>query len=296
VVENGYIKFTGLDTKHNYSIKGIGLSGKTKELTFTTSQPKVISAGNVIVAAESNLDDNETNVGFEWRRTDWTSEFPSNTGTAYLYNGTMEGYIRSLNTEKLWKYRPYYTSNAGNTYYGDWVGIDPTNTSYFEPTVHTYANVSVNGNSAEVKGYVQRGTDNVVSKGFAYWKQSQGVKSREAMSVPSMISSLPSNAKTVEVSGSQQVMTASLSNLEYETTYCYVAFVKTSEGDIFYGDVRSFATGADLTGIENVEVSFHEQAIEVARYNINGHRISSPQRGINIVRMSDGTTRKVLVK
>ena len=302
------IKLIGLDPNKSYTqtfyveTKEGGkisksVTYKTESLTLTTSQPKVISVGNVIVAAESNLDDEETNVGFEWRRTDWTSEFASKTGTAYLYNGTMEGYIRSLYTEKLWKYRPFYTSNAGNSYYGEWVGIDPTNTSYFEPTVHTYANVSVNDNSAEVKGYVQRGTDNVVSKGFAYWNQSQGMEAKEANSAaPSKISSVPSYAKTVEVSGSQQVMTASISDLEYETTYCYVAFVTTSDGETFYGDVCSFTTGADLLGIENVEVSSHEPAIEVARYNINGHRISSPQRGINIIRMSDGTTRKVVVK
>ena len=268
--------FTGLDPNKSYTAEysitvayGQGYTStyrgtinvSTNELSLTTSQPKVISAGNVIVAAESNLDDEETNVGFEWRRIDYTSEFPSYTGTAYLYNGTMEGYIRSLYTEKLWKYRPYYTSNAGNTYYGEWMGIDPTNTSYFEPTVHTYANVSVNGNSAEVKGYVQRGTDNVVSKGFAYWEQPQGVKSREAMSAPSMISSLPSNAKTVEVSGSQQVMTASLSNLEYETTYCYVAFVRTSEGDTFYGEEMTFTSGespytlGDVNGDKEIDIS-----------------------------------------
>jgi len=266
------IKYTGLDPNKSYSqtfyivTKEGGRISKsvtftTKSLTLTTSQPKVISAGNVIVAAESNLDDEETNVGFEWRRIDYTSEFPSNTGTAYLYNGTMEGYIRSLYTEKLWKYRPYYTSDAGNSYYGEWMGIDPTNTSYFEPTVHTYANVSVNGNSAEVKGYVQRGTDNVVSKGFAYWEQSQDVKSREAMSAPSMISSLPSNAKTIEVSGSQQVMTASLSNLEYETTYCYVTFVRTSEGDTFYGEEMTFTSGespyimGDVNGDKEIDIS-----------------------------------------
>ena len=257
----------GLDPNTAYIIKystnfgSISETVRTAPLTLTTSQPKVISAGNVIVAAESNLDDEETKVGFEWRRIDYTDEFPSNTGTAYLYNGTMEGYIRNLNTEKLWKYRPYYTSDAGNTYYGEWVGIDPTNTSYFEPTVHTYANVSVNGNSAEVKGYVQRGTDNVVSKGFAYWEQSQGVKSREAMSVPSKISSLPSNAKIVEISGSQQVMTASISDLEYETTYCYVAFVKTSEGDTFYGEEMTFTSGespytlGDVNGDKQIDIS-----------------------------------------
>ena len=270
--EQNPIKITGLDPNKSYSqtfyiiTKEGGRVSKsvtftTKSLTLTTSQPKVISAGNVIVAAESNLDDEETNMGFEWRRIDYTSEFPSYTGTAYLYNGTMEGYIRSLYTEKLWKYRPYYTSNAGNTYYSEWVGIDPTNTSYFEPTVHTYANVSVNGNSAEVKGYVQRGTGNVVSKGFVYWEQSQGVKSREVMSAPSMISSLPSNAKTVEISGSQQVMTASLPNLEYETTYCYVAFVRTSEGDTFYGEEMTFTSGespytlGDVNGDKEIDIS-----------------------------------------
>lgn len=31
-------------------------------------------------------------------------------------------------------------------------------------------------------------------------------------------------------------------------------------------------------------------------YDLNGHRITSPQRGVNIVRMKDGTVRKVLVK
>lgn len=35
---------------------------------------------------------------------------------------------------------------------------------------------------------------------------------------------------------------------------------------------------------------------EVARYTIDGQRINAPQHGINIVKMADGSTRKVLVK
>ena len=35
---------------------------------------------------------------------------------------------------------------------------------------------------------------------------------------------------------------------------------------------------------------------EGARYTIDGKRISAPQKGINIIRMSDGSTRKVVVK
>ena len=48
------------------------------------------------------------------------------------------------------------------------------------------------------------------------------------------------------------------------------------------------------TGIENVNNS--SEATVVARYNVNGVQIAAPVKGINIVKMSDGTTRKVLVK
>ena len=259
---------------------------RTASLIMSTQQPKVINVGNVIVSAESNLDDEETNVGFEWRRTDWTDEFASNTGTAYLYEGKMEGYIRNLYTEKLWKYRPYYESDSGNRYYGEWVGIDPTNTSYFEPTVHTYAQINVTGNRAEVKGYAMRGTDNVQSQGFMYWQNNTSVSLRRRAA------SVPSGATVVNASGN--IMTATLEDLEYEATYNYVAFVTTSEGETFYGEMQTFTTSFDPDGIEDVKSS--EEATEVARYDLQGHMIAKPQKGINIIRYSDGTSNKVLLK
>lgn len=45
--------------------------------------------------------------------------------------------------------------------------------------------------------------------------------------------------------------------------------------------------------IESLEVSQDDIA---TIYNLNGHRINSLQRGINIIRMNDGTVRKVVVK
>ena len=210
-------------------------SMSTSELTLTTSQPKVISAGNAIVEATSNLDDEEENAGFEWRRTDWTTDFSSNTGAAYLYEGTMEGYIRNLYTEKLWKVRPYYRDNNGTYYYGEWVGLDPTNTSYFEPTVHTYAKISVTGNKASVSGYVQRGSDNVSKQGFKYWADASGARGAGI--------TIPTSAKTIEAEG--RVMEVELTGLKPNTTYAYVAFVTTTEGETFYGKQLSFTTGDD---------------------------------------------------
>ena len=51
---------------------------------------------------------------------------------------------------------------------------------------------------------------------------------------------------------------------------------------------------ADPTAINGVESSAKKAV--VARYNANGQRIAEPQHGLNIVKYSDGTTRKVVVK
>ena len=53
-----------------------------------------------------------------------------------------------------------------------------------------------------------------------------------------------------------------------------------------------------VEGIENAvkSVETDVKAEETERYNVGGQRISSPQKGLNIVKMSDGTTRKVMCK
>ena len=56
--------------------------------------------------------------------------------------------------------------------------------------------------------------------------------------------------------------------------------------------VRFFVTKA--TGITGTQTSADVR--EIARYTIDGKRINQPQRGINIVKYSDGTVKKVVVK
>ena len=50
----------------------------------------------------------------------------------------------------------------------------------------------------------------------------------------------------------------------------------------------------EIAGVEVVEAD--NNAIEVARYDIHGRLLSEPTPGINIVRCSDGTIRKEIVK
>lgn len=47
------------------------------------------------------------------------------------------------------------------------------------------------------------------------------------------------------------------------------------------------------SGIENPEISMNS-SFEI--YTIDGMKINTLQKGINIIKMSDGTTRKVVIK
>ena len=65
---------------------------------------------------------------------------------------------------------------------------------------------------------------------------------------------------------------------------------------IKYSDFRYFKNieEFDATGINNVITPFH--AKEVSRYSINGQRLSVPTKGLNIVKYSDGSVKKVAVQ
>ncbi len=51
---------------------------------------------------------------------------------------------------------------------------------------------------------------------------------------------------------------------------------------------------SDLSGIDGV--NSENNSVEVARYTLDGKLLNAPQRGVNIIRMSDGTIKKVIVK
>ena len=55
-----------------------------------------------------------------------------------------------------------------------------------------------------------------------------------------------------------------------------------------------FLEYSESDAIVDEEALVHATVVE--RYNMNGQRVFMPQRGVNILRMSDGTVRKVLVK
>ena len=52
----------------------------------------------------------------------------------------------------------------------------------------------------------------------------------------------------------------------------------------------------DVTGIEQVEAAAKAAATVVEIYDLSGRKVSAPVKGINLMKMSDGTVKKVIVK
>ena len=67
------------------------------------------------------------------------------------------------------------------------------------------------------------------------------------------------------------------------------AYFRSAEFGYFYNIVEF-----DATGIDKVAISTNAQ--EVSRYSANGQRLSAPAKGLNIVKYSDGSVKKVVVE
>mgnify|MGYP007056157189 CR=1 FL=1 len=135
--------------------------------------------------------------------------------------------------------------------------------------------------SALVKDYALGGTDKVAVQGFKYWKTGSVSNSLNiGIDDEAQVTAIPSDAitETVDIVGSgQQLMNANLKNLDYSSTYHYVAFVTTVENETFYGEEQTFTTDVDPTGIEGVKDNTNDSkpATVVAYYDLNGKKLCS---------------------
>ena len=216
----------------------------TSALELTTQEAKPTSTTSVRLLAATNCDATE-GTGFEWRRYDAPDELPSSKVSCPVVDGVLVGSLRGVKDDVYYKYRPYYTSSSGNTYYGEWIAFFTGDANvYFEPEVRTYDDIQVINNSATVKGYALEGTDVITAQGFEYWKTGSTI-------TPSSTE----NRMIVNASGIS--MSATLANLEYNSTYKYRAFVTTAKGTV-YGDEIEFSTGEDPSGIGYIEIDSDE--------------------------------------
>lgn len=302
--EGNSLLLTGLDPNTKYTVTYTATTEEGSEETcvpysFTTDKapdlntekPTGVSNTCAIVRATTNICEDETGAGFQWVKYDAPASLTPNEGFAAIYEGKLEGYVKNLQPTSYYNVRAFYKSASGKYYYGNWVTFDPSDFSYFEPTVHTYAVDAVTDKTARIKGYVLPGTDEILEQGFQYWPTHESNTKAKIVHVAPMFT--PSeNASTIL--GTGQVMTAELQDLNPETTYCVQTFVKTP-GNMVYGEEQIFTTSSDSAG--TVGTTLDSSALEeIEYYDINGRRLKQIQPGLNIIRYSDGSTCKVLVK
>lgn len=290
--ENGEpLYITGLDPNttytYNYVVEGESwtrkkeFTVKTDELTMLTLPGQAMNTTTALLCSETNICDDEVNVGFEWRRHDAPSTLPSNKVACAAIDGTITGALSGLNPEVYYNYRPYYTSNSGKTYYGEWITFFTGDANvFFDPTVKTYSAEVLDDYSAVLKGYALRGSEEIASQGFQYWKSwgaPNGSRSNEVAEV--------------EVKG--QKLSCTIADLDPGSTYTYRTFVKTASG-ITYGEEMTFDTPGSA-GIEETIAETTEVVI-TGYYNLQGVKSDRPFSGLNIVSYSDGTTKKVIYR
>lgn len=213
----------------------------------TVAEAKATSNTVALICATTNIDDEEANTGFEWRRYDAPDLVPSSKANCPVVDGVMTGALRNLSASTYYKFRPFYKAESGKTWYGEWSAFGTADAYvYFDPTVRTYAVVCHDENSATVSGFIIAGSDDIKEQGFEYWKRDDAY----ATTKHATATTDDNTHQTVVATG--QRMSAVLQNLEPNTTYIVRAYVTTEHGTT-YGEEQIFSTPYS-TAIGEVEL------------------------------------------
>jgi len=242
-----------------------------------------VSSSATIASVNTNIDDQETNVGFMWKKYDAPASLKPTERFAAIHEGVLEGKIRNLQTQSYYNIRPFYKSKSGQYFYGDWVTFDPSDYSYIDPTVKILTPENIGATNAVLKGYILEGSDNIIEQGFEYEPDNTTPQSQSYR--------VQAKAKFLRITSTGQIMTATIDGLRPNTIYNYRAFAITSKGE-FYSDNNTFKTDA-FSGIHEIDIDETSPLI-VGYYSIQGHRFEHPQKGLNIVIYSDGTAKKMI--
>ena len=243
----------------------LGKSFPSLELK-TIAEAKATSNTVALICATTNMSDDETNAGFEWRRYDAPELVPSSKANCPIIDGVMTGALRNLSANTYYKFRPFYKSNSGKTWYGEWSAFGTADAYvYFDPTVRTFEVNCDNETTATVRAFVIAGSDEIKEQGFEYWKHSN----TESTSTRYVAAAKEDNHQTIISTG--QRMTATLENLEPNTTYSVRAYVITEHGTT-YGEEQIFSTPAP-TAIGNIKLDntqSGEMTVTINKANAQG--------------------------
>ena len=246
------LEYIGLEPNSEYKDVPVVLTSNTGEtetvnvtfttiaLTLTTQQPKVVSSTTAILLAETNMSDAEVNCGFEWKRENAPDAMAGTKVYCPVANGTMAGRLKGLKDDVYYKYRAFYQSTAGNTYYGDWQYIFTGDDAVeFDPVMYTYAASAVTETEATLKGYALAGSDEFTEQGFEYWAESRVIPEGANHAPVRAYQNAIGEHQSVQATGISMKVT--LTNLDEGTVYKYRTYAVVNGAKV-YGSEMSFTT------------------------------------------------------
>ena len=271
------LRQTGLEPNRNYSYSYTletkngnqtnSYSFTTPVLMISTQTARMLTNTTAMLIAETNMADEETSCGFEWRRYDAPDEMPSTRVYCPVYGGVMAGTLKRMTENVYYKYRPFYRSSAGNEYYGNWVAFITADASVeFEPVVYTYNSPAVTQTDATLEGVALRGSDEITEQGFEYWPAGNGTMLNAANQV-------------TRVTASGERMSATVKGLTPGTRYVFRAFAtaggKTKRGAEVEFITLTTAMDVNMDGEVNIaDVNAVTNAVLVHStgnaYDVNG--------------------------
>ncbi len=138
--------------------------------------------------------------------------------------------------------------------------------------IETLPATDVTYNSATLNGSLTPAYDDpILEAGFEYWTD---------------------GGEVVTVVVDDEDLTATISGLVGDTTYTYHSYATTDSGTAYGNDV-TFTTLTDTSGIGSIGL---DQTEVKAIYSTSGQQLNEVQRGVNVVRYSDGSVKKIYVK
>lgn len=238
---------------------------ETPQLTIETLDPKIPAKGRAIVEAKTNVSDDETHVGFEWRKLDAPSTLKSKSAFGVVFGGKAQGELSGLesNGSTYYNVRAFYEDMNGVRYYSSngWVTFDPSDVSEFSATVHTNANPTVTNTSVVLVGMMIQGSEDIVEQGFEYWEMQTDENGKVTRS---RIRKAEAEVEIHKIAVTGQRMEVQLTDLIPGTDYGYRAYVKTAKGTV-YGEERTFRTNGERpTGIDEVMGNGQPLSVKVA--------------------------------
>ena len=230
---NSTLLVTGLEPNQIYSASytkgGIETQLKfyTSDLMMTPEGGTMLDETTVMLKAGTNMADEETICGFDWRRYDGPDDYLGTRVYCPVYGGIMAGTLQNLAKDTFYKFRPFYKSSAGNVYYGDWVTFYTVDADVdFSPVVYTYSLPEVTTTEATLQGVALRGSETITQQGFEYRKATSSTR--------------------IKVNATGERMSKTVTGLQPNTKYKFRAFV-IAGGETFYGDEVEFITLSNST-------------------------------------------------